>query len=81
MYPEGWLMDPHGRWLLLFQKDPISSERFPTIYIDKWSVSDTGTPKFFKNRRKVELEPALETWSELRQNGWALVNELSTRAA
>ena len=28
-----------------------------------------------KDLRKVELEPALETWNELIQNGWRKVND------
>tara|TARA_Y100001968_G_C18691326_1_gene407018 strand:- start:220 stop:369 length:150 start_codon:yes stop_codon:yes gene_type:complete len=38
--------------------------------MDKWSVTSAGTPLSFINRRKVQLNPALETWSELILNGW-----------
>ena len=75
MYPEGWLIDPNGLWLLLFHKDPMCWERWPKIYMDKWSASERGTPQSLKNRRKVELEPALETWNELIQNGWKQIND------
>ncbi len=70
MSPEGWLIEPNSRWLLLFHKDPMSSQRFPFFYLDKWDVSAIGTPNTFVNRRKVLLIPALETWDELIQNGW-----------
>ncbi len=74
MKPEGWLSDPKGRWLLLFHKDPMSWQRWPKIYMDKWSVTPLGTPDILKSTRKVELEPALETWGELIQNGWRKVD-------
>ena len=45
-------------------------QRVPLFYIDKWDVSSIGTPNTFINRRKVQLEPAIETWNELIQNGW-----------
>jgi len=68
--PEGWLIEPNSKWLLLFHKDHMSIGRQPIIYIDKWDVSPFGTPNTFINRRKVNLEPAMETWNELIQNGW-----------
>ena len=68
--PEGWLIDPKEKWLLLFHKDPISLQRLPQVYMDKWDTSPARTPNRFINRRKVELDPAIETWNELMQNGW-----------
>ena len=70
MTPKGWLIEPHDRWLLLFHKDPMSLKRLPQIFIDKWEVSTIRTPLTFINRRKVDLEPAIETWNELTSNGW-----------
>ncbi len=81
MAPEGWLIDPKAQVLLLFHRDPMSCQRFPKFYMDKWTATKNGTPHLFKNRRKVELEPASETWSELIQNGWTQVNELFGNAA
>ncbi len=81
MYPEGWLIDPNGRWLLLFHKDPMCCGRSPKFYIYKWNATEIGTPKSLQNCRKVELEPALETWNELIQNGWRKVNEQFGEAA
>ena len=71
--PEGWLLDPKGKWLLLFHQDPMSLKRINVFYMDKWNVSPVGTPNTFINRRKVQLEPAVETWNELPNNGWELV--------
>ena len=70
MRPEGWLIDPNRRWLLMFRKDPISLQRLPCVYMDKWAVSHVGTPKTFVNRRTVGQEAAIETWEELTTNGW-----------
>ncbi|KGG19202.1 DUF1651 domain-containing protein [Prochlorococcus marinus] len=70
MNPEGWLIEPKGKWLLLFHKDPVSLQKLPQYYIDKWDVSPIYTPLTFINRRKVGLEPAIETWTELLGNGW-----------
>ncbi len=74
MYPEGWLIDPNRQWLLLFHKDPIYWEKWPKIYMDKWSTTEFGTPKRLMCRRKIELEPAIEAWNKLIQNGWEGVN-------
>ena len=81
MYPQGWLIDPNGRWLLFFHKDPIYLGKWPKIYMDKWSASEMGTPQSLQNRRKVELEPALETWNELIQSGWKQIHEQFGEAA
>jgi len=70
LHPEGWLMDPNKRWLIAFHKDPIHCNRRQKYYMDQWSCSGSGIPCRFKNRREVEIEPALETWNELIQNGW-----------
>ena len=70
MYPEGWLIEPKGRWLLVFHKDSMCKKKCPQFYMDKWSCTISGTPNTFQNRRKVEIEAALETWNELIQNGW-----------
>ncbi len=68
--PEGWLINPSKTCLLRFFKDPMSLQRWPKVYMDKWSVTPTGKPSSFINRRKVQLDPALETWGELILNGW-----------
>ena len=68
--PEGWLADPNGKLLLLFQKVPISLQRLPLFYIDKWDSYPVVTPNAFINRRIVHLEQAIEKWNELLKNGW-----------
>ena len=70
MVPEGWLINPGKTLLLRFHKSSTCLKRQPQICMDKWSVTSKGTPLNFINRRKVELNPALETWAELTLNGW-----------
>ena len=72
--PDGWLLDPNGHWLLLFHKDLLSGEPSPQFYMDKWEATSLGTPSKFKNRRKVNLGPAQETWRELIDKGWRRIN-------
>ena len=79
--PEGWLIEPYGKWLLLFHKDPKSLQRMPLFYIDKWDVSFVGTPNKFINRRRVHQEPAIETWNELIGNGWKKLEDQFGEAA
>ena len=74
MTPEGWLIDPKGRWLLLFHRDPKSAQSLPFFYIDKWNISHIGTPDTFVDRRKVHQDPANETWEELIRNGWKQID-------
>ncbi len=74
MNPEGWLIEPNSKWLLLFYKDPTSIDQIPEFYMEKWEVSAAKTPLKLVNRRKVGIGPALETWSELVENGWVKIN-------
>ncbi|KGG12741.1 MULTISPECIES: DUF1651 domain-containing protein [Prochlorococcus] len=70
MIPNGWLIDPKGKCLLLFQKEPMGLKGSPKIFMDKWDSTSQGTPSKFRNRRKVDIQPAIETWNELIGNGW-----------
>ena len=81
MNQEGWLIDPKGRWLLLFHRDSMSAQRLPSFYMDKWNVSPIGTPNTFIDRRKVHQGPAKETWDELISNGWKQIDHQFGEAA
>ncbi len=70
MTPSGWLIDPKGDCLLLFQPGSKSSQKSIKVLMDKWDSTSHGTPSNFRNRRIVELEPAIETWNELISKGW-----------
>ena len=68
--PSGWLLDPNGKWLLLFRRDPFSLNNLPIFYTEKWQASSFGTPAKFQNRRAAPLQETIETWNELLQSGW-----------
>ena len=70
MIPSGWLVDPKGKCLLLFHKNPKNLQRLPKVLMGKWDAPSEATSSQFRNRRKVELEPARETWDELIEHGW-----------
>ena len=73
MYPEGWLIDPNDKYLLLFQRDPSSSGKRVNGFIDKWS-NDNGSPGEFRNRKQASSTQAISTWIELTENGWRRVD-------
>ncbi len=79
--PEGWLINPTKTCLLRFFKDPMSLQRLPMVYMDKWSVTPSGTPLRFINRRRVQPDPANETWGELILNGWEKLGHQFSEAA
>ena len=81
MYPEGWLIHPEGRFLLLFQKDTGSLERMPKGYMDKWSVSPSGTPLSFIDRRAVPAAEAVSIWIQLTEDGWRRIDRQFREAA
>ncbi len=70
MIPSGWLIDPKTKYLLLFHREQFSVNCVPQILMDKWDSTSQGTPASFKNSRKVDLQAAIETWTELIGNGW-----------
>ncbi len=71
MYPEGWLIDPNGKTLLLFQKG--SSTKGANGYIDKW-IGVHGSPSKFKSRKQASALEAITKWIDLTENGWRRVD-------
>ena len=71
MYPEGWLIDPKGKTLLLFQKDPTTKRT--SGYIDKWTANN-GSPTVLKSRKKASATQAVTRWIELTEDGWRRVD-------
>ena len=45
----------------------------PKIITQLWYATTEGIPIRIKNTRTMELENAVETWNELLNNGWELV--------
>ena len=71
MYPEGWLIDPKGKTLLLFQKDPTTKRISGSI--DKWAANN-GSPTVLKSRKKASATEAVTRWIELTEDGWRRVD-------
>ena len=72
MYPEGWLIDPKGKFLLLFQKDPSCLKKKAYGFIDKWNAKN-GSPTTLKNRKEATSAEAISKWIDLTENGWRRV--------
>ena len=71
--PSGWLVSPTRDFILFFIKDPKSQIYFPDVMTQLWFCSIEGIPTRLKNTRRMDLESAIETWTELITNGWELV--------
>ncbi len=66
----GWLINPEGDWCYRFHRDPKSWERYPFVFVDKWSTQPDGTPFQMKNRSKLPLDDALELCGQMILDGW-----------
>ena len=71
MYPEGWLVDPKGKTLLLFEKDSIAEQ--PSGSIKKW-MAVNGYPSKFKSSKQASALEAITKWIDLTENGWRRVD-------
>ena len=71
MYPEGWLIDPKGKTLLLFQKD--STAQKPSGSINKW-IAVNGSPAKQKCRKNASAFEAISRWIDLTEEGWRRVD-------
>ncbi len=71
MYPEGWLIDPKGKTLLLFQKDPTVKKTSGSI--ETWIVHN-GSPSKFKCRTQASAFEAITRWIDLTEIGWRRVD-------
>ncbi len=71
--PAGWLVSPTRDRVLFFIRDPKSRMSFPDVMTQLWYCTIEGIPTRLKNTRRMDLESAIETWTELITNGWELV--------
>ncbi len=46
---------------------------FPDVMTHLWYCTIEGIPTRLKNTRRMNVENAIETWTELITNGWELV--------
>ena len=77
--PTGWLISPTRNFILFFIKDPKSEINFPNVITQLWYSNEDGIPTHLKNIRTMELENAVETWNELLNNGWKLIEHQATK--
>jgi len=79
MYPEGWLIDPKGKTLLLFQKDSTAEK--PSGSIEKW-ITVNGSPSKIKSKKQASALEAITKWIDLTEDGWRRVDmEFEVKAA
>ncbi len=71
--PAGWLIHPEKKRVLFFIRDPKSLMHVPKVITQLWYSTAEGIPTRMKNTRTIDLEGAIETWNELLNNGWELV--------
>ena len=77
MYPEGWLMDPKGKSLFYFEKDPMNP--IHEGYIELWLVTGIRS-KQFRYRKRTSKFKALIQWNNLLKEGWSLTEEIKIAA-
>ena len=69
--PIGWLIDPHGKWVIHFDFKKVSNENISADFtIDMWGVDPYGKPMKFKSRRKVTKDDSIKTWKLLLSSNW-----------
>tara|TARA_B100000214_G_C23871956_1_gene583067 strand:- start:686 stop:931 length:246 start_codon:yes stop_codon:yes gene_type:complete len=74
MYPEGWLIDPRGKFLIFFSKNSNSTKNEPMGFMDKWTAIE-GSPSSLKNRKNMDSAQAISEWIKLTENGWRRVEK------
>ena len=79
--PAGWLVSPTRDFVLFFIRDPKSRISFPDVMTQLWYCTVEGIPTRLKNTRRMDLESAIETWTELITNGWQLLEHQITEDA
>tara|TARA_Y100001968_G_scaffold303736_1_gene318155 strand:+ start:1147 stop:1422 length:276 start_codon:yes stop_codon:yes gene_type:complete len=70
--PSGWLISPTKNFVLFFIRNSKSQMSFPDVITQLWYCTLKGVPTQLKNTRRMDLESAIETWTELINNGWKL---------
>ena len=79
--PSGWLVSPTRDRVLFFIRDPKAQMSFPDVLTQLWYCTTEGVPTRLKNTRRIDLESAIETWTELISNDWELVDYQSNETA
>ncbi len=72
MYPEGWLIDPLGKSLLFFEKDPMNP--MYEGYIGFW-MREADCSKRFRYRKRSSKTKALAQWMRMLNEGWKIIED------
>ena len=71
--PTGLLVSPARDFVLFFIRAQQSQMNSRDVTTQLWYCTVEGVPTKLKNTRRMDLESAIETWTELITNGWELV--------
>ncbi len=71
--PNGWLLQPQGQYLILFERCKKSARKNIKVYTHLFYANELGEPGRLKNTRLHDLDSAFETWNELTAGGWTEV--------
>ena len=71
--PNGWILNPLGSYLILFESCKKSPRKNAKIYTHLFYANEMGEPGRLKNSRLHDLDSAIETWEELLAGGWTEV--------
>tara|TARA_Y100001968_G_scaffold129094_1_gene117860 strand:+ start:454 stop:762 length:309 start_codon:yes stop_codon:yes gene_type:complete len=69
----GWLVAPARDLCMVFIFDQKSAMAFPNVFTQLWFCTKEGVPTRLKNTRKLDYHSSFETWNELINNGWELI--------
>ena len=71
--PNGWILNPKGSFLILFERCKKSVRNNTKVYTHLFYANHLGEPDRLKNTRLHDLDSALEAWNELKAGGWTEV--------
>ena len=71
--PNGWLLNPKGSFLILFEKFNKSGRKKIKVYTHLFYANHLGEPGGLKSTRLHDLDDSFETWNELIARGWTEV--------
>ncbi len=72
--PSGFLLNPEGNRLIFFNRWKKSRTNNIKVYTHLFYANSRGEPDGLKNTRLIDLNCARETWDELVNNGWIVMD-------
>tara|TARA_Y100001970_G_C14052004_1_gene759463 strand:- start:640 stop:930 length:291 start_codon:yes stop_codon:yes gene_type:complete len=71
--PSGCLLNQEGNRIIFFDRCKKSSINNVKVFTHLFYTNQLREPSGLKNTRLLDLNCALETWDELVNNGWTVV--------